>query len=130
MRKLFSLAVLAATLCLPQLAFATIADDTGLTTTATNANSNWSNAGQNNLPQFIGSYIIQPILGVVGLIFFILIVYGGVLWMTAGGNTDQVKKAKSILINGVIGAAIVIASYAITSAIFYGLTTGNVTPTT
>jgi len=35
------------------------------------------------------------------------------LWMSAGGNEDQVKKAKQWLKNAVIGLALILAAYAI-----------------
>ncbi len=58
--------------------------------------------------------IIKAALGLVGVIVVVIIVYAGFLWMTAGGNTDQVGKAKSWLINGVIGLVLVLSAYAIT----------------
>jgi len=54
--------------------------------------------------------VILTLLGVILLVYF---VYGGVLWMTAGGDIEQVKKAKAILEQAIIGVAIVLASYAI-----------------
>jgi hypothetical protein len=44
-------------------------------------------------------------------------IYAGILWMTAEGNDQQVAKAKSLLINSIIGIIIVFAAYAITSFI-------------
>lgn len=59
--------------------------------------------------------IINVILGFLGIIFLVLVIYAGFLWMTAGGNSDKVDKAKSILIQAVIGLVILLAAYAITS---------------
>src|SRR3989339_740431 len=50
----------------------------------------------------------------VGLIFFILIFYGGFSWMIARGNEQKVEKAKNTVIAASIGLVIVLASYAIT----------------
>lgn len=61
----------------------------------------------------IGAFV-SALLGLLGVIFFILTMYAGVLWMTAGGNTDSVKKAKQILGNAVIGLILTVTSYAIT----------------
>lgn len=61
--------------------------------------------------------IISAVLGLLGVLFLILTIYAGLLWMTAGGNTDNVKKAKSILLNSVIGLVIVLSSYAITATV-------------
>ncbi len=58
--------------------------------------------------------IIQVVLSFLGVIFFIIMIYAGFLWMTAGGNEEQLTKAKNLLKNGTIGLLIVLAAYAIT----------------
>lgn len=65
---------------------------------------------------FIGT-MIAALLGLLGVIFLILTIYAGMLWMTAGGNVDNVKKAKAILLNSVVGLVIVLSSYAIASTV-------------
>ncbi|PIR92378.1 hypothetical protein COU01_01910, partial [Candidatus Falkowbacteria bacterium CG10_big_fil_rev_8_21_14_0_10_44_15] len=49
----------------------------------------------------------------LGIIFLVLVLYAGFLWMTAAGNEDQVTKAKSILTTSIIGIVIIVAAYAI-----------------
>ena len=58
---------------------------------------------------------IQWILGLLGLVAVIMIIYGGFMWMTAGGNDDRVGSAKKILSAAVIGLIIVLLSWAIIS---------------
>ena len=58
--------------------------------------------------------IINIVYGLIGVIFFILIIYGGILWMTAGGNDTQVKKAQNSIQRAAIGLLIVVLAYAIT----------------
>jgi len=58
--------------------------------------------------------VIQAVLSLVGTIFFILTIYAGILWMTAQGKDEQVKKAKDIIQAAIIGLAVVLAAYAIT----------------
>ena len=58
--------------------------------------------------------IIQAILGFLGVIFIVLIVYSGFVWMTSAGNSEKIDKAKQTLVAAAIGAAIVLAAYAIT----------------
>jgi len=58
--------------------------------------------------------IINVVYGLIGVIFFVLIIYGGILWMTAGGNDTQVKKAQNIIQRAAIGLFIVVLAYAIT----------------
>ncbi len=61
----------------------------------------------------LGSFI-QILLSFLGVVFLILIIYGGFLWMTARGNEQQVESAKKIITNSVIGTVIVMLAYAIT----------------
>lgn len=61
---------------------------------------------------FIGN-VVEFILGFLGLLFLVIIVYAGVIWTTAQGDTKKVDKAKDMLKNGVIGLAIVFAAYAV-----------------
>lgn len=59
--------------------------------------------------------IIGIILSFVGVVFLILMIYAGILWMTARGNEQQVSKAKDLLINATIGMIIVFSAYALTT---------------
>lgn len=61
----------------------------------------------------IGS-IITVALSFLGVIFLILMIVGGVLWMTARGNEKDVDRAKNIIIDSIIGLVIIAAAYAIT----------------
>ncbi|HPW44596.1 MAG TPA: hypothetical protein PLX67_02710 [bacterium] len=58
--------------------------------------------------------IIGSLLSLVGVIFLILMVYGGITWMTASGNDKSVEKAKGTISRAAIGLIIVILAYAIT----------------
>lgn len=65
--------------------------------------------------------IINIFLGTLGVIFLVLTIYAGFLWMTAGGKEEQVNKAKKILINAVIGLVITLSAYGIVTFIFNAL---------
>ena len=71
----------------------------------------------NSLPFYVGLYI-RMFLYISGTIMIIIVVYAGTLWMTAGGDDGQLKKAKSWLTNGIIGLIITLAAFAITDYIF------------
>ena len=58
--------------------------------------------------------IIKIGLNIVGLIFLILMIYGGFLWMTARGDEQKVTKSKELLEAAIIGLVIVFAAYGIT----------------
>ncbi len=74
---------------------------------------------------FIISVIIQAVLGFLGIIFLVLTIMAGFKWMTAGGNEDEIKKAKQTLTNSVIGLIIVLAAYTITYSVFKYLPFGG-----
>lgn len=57
--------------------------------------------------------IVNRALTVLGLVFLVLILYGGFLYMTSGGSEEKVGKAKVVLLNSTIGMALIISSYAI-----------------
>ncbi len=91
-------------------AFAQInANTTGLTATAGAANYG---VDQVSLPVMIGR-IIDIVVGLTGIIVFLLFVYAGVIWMTAQGDTGKVEKARGILTAATIGLVIVLSAFAI-----------------
>lgn len=71
--------------------------------------------------------ILSYVLSFLGTIFLILLIYAGFLYMTAGGESDKVTTAKSILINATIGLIIVISSYTITFFVVKNLTQATAT---
>ncbi|MFH1192140.1 MAG: pilin [bacterium] len=59
--------------------------------------------------------MIDVILGLVGVLLIILVIYGGYLWFSADGNEEQIGKAKAYIMNAIIGLAIVLMAYMFTS---------------
>src|SRR3989344_5803433 len=57
--------------------------------------------------------IVRIILGFIGFIFLLLILYGAFMWMTSGGLQDRVNRAKKILASAVIGLVITLMAYSI-----------------
>jgi len=68
-------------------------------------------------PQVVIVEIITYLLGFVGLVFFVMILFAGWQILTSGGNEENVKKAKTRLLHAVIGLAVIIAAYAISAYI-------------
>lgn len=66
-----------------------------------------------NSDKLIGT-IIKAFLSVLGIIFLVLMLYGGYLWMTDRGSEKSVDKAKNVIQAAVIGLIIVLISYSIT----------------
>ena len=69
--------------------------------------------GDANIKTTIGN-IINVALGFLGIVAVVIILYGGVIWMTASGSQDKIKKAQGIIVAGAIGLAIILSAYAIT----------------
>lgn len=72
-------------------------------------------------PAVIIGRIIQVALGLLGILFIALITYGGFLWMTSGGSEEKIKKAKSLIVNGVIGLIIAVAAYTVSYFVIQAL---------
>ena len=72
--------------------------------------------GSADLPEIIGT-IMGLVLSFLGMVFFILLVYGGFIWMTARGNESQIDKAKKIIGSSIWGLIIVLMAYVISSLI-------------
>jgi hypothetical protein len=68
----------------------------------------------NDLPTTVGK-IINVFLAFLGVIFVILMVYAGYLWMTSLGDSARTKKAKELMTDGVIGLVIILAAYSISN---------------
>lgn len=65
--------------------------------------------------------IINIILGFLALMAVILILYAGFSYMTSGGDSEKVKKAKGIILTSIIGLAIILSGYAIANYVFVAL---------
>lgn len=76
-------------------------------------------------PRTIFVKIINIAFGFLGVIALAIVLYAGFLWMTSEGQEDKIEKAKKILKNGLIGLAIILASWGIVSFVFRALFPSN-----
>lgn len=58
---------------------------------------------------------INLAMGFLGALVSIMIIYGGVMWLTAAGKEDQVTKGKHVLMWAAIGAIVISIAWTITS---------------
>lgn len=93
-----------------------------LTKTAKDGGYKVDGVDEQTLPKFVGS-IIQTILGLLGVLFAILIIYAGILWMMADGDGQEINKSKGIIKNSIIGLAIVLSAMVVTRFIANVLST-------
>ncbi len=61
--------------------------------------------------------VVNMALSVMGVIFTVLTVYAGYLWMTARGNDEQIEKSKKIITASIIGLIITLGAFSITNFI-------------
>jgi len=59
--------------------------------------------------------IINTLLGFVGVVSVVLIIYAGFRWMTASGNEEQITDAKGTIRNAVIGIAVIFLAFVVTN---------------
>lgn len=69
--------------------------------------------------------LIQQFLTLIGVVLVVVIIYAGFMWMTAGGDTEKIKKAKAWLTNAIVGLIIVFAAYAIAEFVIDAIITGT-----
>jgi len=55
--------------------------------------------------------LVKAFLGVIGALTVLVIVYGGVLYITSAGNEENLKKAKGAVTGAVIGLAVALLAY-------------------
>jgi hypothetical protein len=58
--------------------------------------------------------VIKIALSFLGIVAVIIVLWGGVLWMTAAGNSEKVDQAKKVLFSGLIGLIIILSAFAVT----------------
>ena len=72
--------------------------------------------------------IIRGIIGVLGSITLLMVVYGGLLWIASAGNAEKIQIAKNILKWSSMGIIIIFLSYSIIIFVFniVGIDSGGV----
>lgn len=69
--------------------------------------------------------IIRVAMSLLGIVAVVIVLIGGFIWMTAGGNDDKVAEAKKWIYAGVIGLAIILSAYAIATFVIDRLVTAT-----
>ncbi len=85
-----------------------------------------SDTTETTLSENIG-VVVNMALSMMGIIFTILMIYAGYLWMTARGNDEQVDKAQKIIKASVVGLIITLGAFSITSFIVPRILASTVT---
>jgi hypothetical protein len=104
---------------MPAIVFAQADLNSGLDTL-----KNETGMGGTELVPMIGG-IINVIMGLLGVVAVLVILYGGFMWMTAAGNEEKVGKAKKLIIAGIIGLVVIFAAFAIATFVISNLGTAS-----
>ncbi|MDO8435285.1 MAG: hypothetical protein Q7S89_01225 [bacterium] len=64
-------------------------------------------------PEAIVIPIINSLLGLSGIFFIVLMLWGGFTWMSSQGEEEKVEKAKKILVAATVGLVITLAAASI-----------------
>ena len=69
------------------------------------------------------SALIVLVLAIAAIVFFFMLVIGGIRWITSGGDKAQTEAARSQITAALVGLVIVFAAWAIISLIntFFGV---------
>lgn len=69
--------------------------------------------------------LVKGVLALVGVVAVAFIVYGGFLYISAGGNETQVQQGKQAVVGAVIGIIVVGLAFAIVEFVFGALKGGG-----
>lgn len=61
--------------------------------------------------------IVDYFLGFLGLLAVIMVVYGGVTYVSSAGNDEAVGKAKKIIMYALIGIVVILLSFVVVKAV-------------
>lgn len=70
--------------------------------------------------------IINVVIGVIGFVAVVVIILGGVSYMTSAGDPGKVTKAKNTILYGVVGLIVALLAFAIVNFILnqmFGIST-------
>lgn len=67
-----------------------------------------------NINEIIAS-LVQLLIAASGLLFFFMLIFGGLKYLTAGGDEKAVAAARGTLTQAFIGLVIIVAAFVLTS---------------
>gem|GEM_PF-1192943 len=72
-------------------------------------------------PRIIVAKILRVAFTFIGIVLTVIIIYAGFLWMTSAGNEEKIDKARKMIINAVIGLAIILSALGIVQFVINSL---------
>jgi hypothetical protein len=80
--------------------------------------------GQGSFRQLVLT-ILNFFLGFLGLLAVVMIIYGGILYVSAAGAQEKIDKGKKIIMYAIVGIVIILLSFAIVNTVLGGAGTGT-----
>lgn len=78
-----------------------------------------------NDPRALIGRIIQAIISLSGAVALVMFIYSGLLFLTAGGNTGMIEKAKLLMLYTILGIIVIAGAFVATNTIFTAVLTGD-----
>ena len=79
-------------------------------------NTDFSPLASTTIPQIV-SAVIRLAVVIAAIVFFLILVIGGIRWIASGGDKAQTEAARSQITSALVGLVIVFAAWAIVSLI-------------
>lgn len=124
MKKLVGLAATAALAAGTMLPAVTMAQGLTANDLGVNAIQDDIKLGSGDVRQ-TAARIINVALGFLGIIAVVIVLVGGFKYMVSGGNEEKTTEAKNLIVAGIIGLAIILSAWAITSFVISQLLTAT-----
>ena len=65
--------------------------------------------------------IINAVIGILGIVCVVVMIIGGVNYMTSSGDAGKVKKAKDTILYGLIGLVVCVLAFALVNFVITGI---------
>lgn len=79
---------------------------------------------QDNLTNSVTN-ILNAVIAVLGLVCVVVMIIGGVTYMTSSGDAAKVKKAKDTILYGLIGLVVCVLAFALVNFVIKSIIEGN-----
>ena len=79
---------------------------------------------KDNLGSILGN-IINIILIIVGILAVLYLIYGGIMYISAGGDAEKASKGRVAITNAIIGIVIIMLALAIYNFVIVGVRSGS-----
>ena len=74
----------------------------------------------NSLETNIGN-ILNAVIGILGLVCVVVMIIGGINYMTSAGDAGKVKKGKDTILYGLIGLVVCVLAFALVNWVIMGV---------